>query len=152
MTWCASCEGAGWIRTGTSAHRCPACNAPLGGREVLITSAGGARPRRKGIRGEFELAAWLRDHGIEARRGAQRQGGPDSPDVVSALPFHVECKRTERLALWRALAQAQGDAGARPAVVLHRANRHPWIAIMAAEDLLELLGLWRQVTREGPHQ
>lgn len=138
---CERCEGAGWVRTGFAAYRCPACNPAPSSRTVELPHSGGARPRRKGIRGELELAAWLRERGISARRGAQRRGGPDSPDVVTSLPFHVECKRMERLALWRALAQAQADAGERPAVVLHRTNRHPWVAILAAEDLLFLLGL-----------
>lgn len=138
---CGRCEGAGWVRTGSAAYRCPACNPAPSAREVRLPRSGGARPRRKGIRGELELAAWLRERGIFARRGAQRRGGPDSPDVVTSLPFHVECKRMERLALWRALAQAQADSGERPAVVFHRTNRHPWVAILAAEDLLALLGL-----------
>lgn len=149
---CSSCGGVGWLRSGDAARQCPECNPAPSAREVRLPRSGGARPRRKGIRGELELAAWLRSHGIEARRGVQRQGGPDSPDVVAALPFHVECKRMERLPLWRALAQAQSDAGARPAVVFHRTNRHPWIVILAAEDLLELLGLWQRAAAERPER
>lgn len=146
-----ACEGSGWIRDGSTARRCP-CSPLPSQRDVHAVRPGGARPRRKGIRGELELAGWLRARGIEARRGAQRRGGPDSPDVVAALPFHVECKRMERLALWRALAQAQSDAGSRPAVVFHRTNRQPWIAILAAEDLLELLRLARRGPVEEPLQ
>lgn len=69
--------------------------------------------RNKGAVAERELAAYLRERGIEARRGQQHAGGPDSPDVVSALEgIHIECKRQERTDPygWMAQAQAQADA------------------------------------------
>lgn len=149
---CCSCEGSGWIRVGSTARRCPCSPLPDQRNVRAAVRPGGARPRRKGIAGERELAGWLRSHGVEARRGAQRRGGPDTPDVVADLPFHVECKRTERLALWRALAQAQSDAGSRPAVVFHRSSRQPWVCVLAAEDLLELLRLARRGQVEEPLQ
>ena len=46
--------------------------------------------RRKGARGELELAAKFTDAGFPARRGQQPAGGPDSPDVVPSIPsLHV---------------------------------------------------------------
>jgi len=97
--------------------------------------------RQKGKRGELELAAWLRERGIEARRGVQYQGGAESPDLVTALDgYHIECKRTERLSLYDAIEQARADAldGQTP-LVLHRRNRGRWLAILDAEDLLRLI-------------
>ncbi|GHT29091.1 hypothetical protein FACS18942_10010 [Planctomycetales bacterium] len=42
----------------------------------------------------------------------QFQGSPDSPDVITDLPdIHIECKRTERFQLYKALEQAITDAG-----------------------------------------
>ena len=98
----------------------------------------GRMSRNKGKRGEREAAAALREVlGIEARRGVQYQGGPDSPDVVTDLDsqLHIEVKRTERLSLWEALDQAQEDAGDRPAVVLHRKNGRRWVVIHYLDDL-----------------
>ena len=100
----------------------------------------GARSRRKGAVGERELAAWLRERGYEARRGQQFSGSPESPDVVcSGVPFHFECKRTERIRLYDAIAQATADAGDRIPVVAHRRNRGEWLAVLRLEDLIALL-------------
>lgn len=97
--------------------------------------------KAKGKRGELELVRFLKAHGHPARRGQQFQGGPDSPDVVCpSLPFHIECKRTERLSLYEALEQAERDAGDDLApLVAHKRNRGKWLAILRLEDLLRLI-------------
>ena len=46
--------------------------------------------RNKGKRGELEWRDVIRSHGYEARRGQQFSGSPDSPDVVTDLPYHFE--------------------------------------------------------------
>lgn len=96
--------------------------------------------RQKGARGEREFAEYLRAHGHDARRGQQFAGGPESPDVVSNLPFHWEVKRVEALQLYPALAQAIRDAkdGTVP-VVAHRKNGQEWVAILRMDDLMGLL-------------
>lgn len=105
-----------------------------------------AMSRNKGKAGERELAALLTAEGFEARRGVQYRGGNDSPDVLCpSLPgVHFEVKRTERLRLYDALAQAKADVGGKLPVVAHRANRHDWIAMLNFRDLLAIL---RAVTR-----
>lgn len=142
---CPRCDGSGWLRVpdgGVGAAIACDCRTPPPNRTELETRSRRARrSRRKGIEAERELAAWFRERGVSARRGVQRQGGPDSPDVEAAVPFHVECKRQERLSILSALAQARGDAAGRPAVVLWRCNRSDWIAILTADELLELLDL-----------
>ena len=95
--------------------------------------------RAKGAAAEREFAAWLRERGITAKRGQQHAGGPDSPDVISELPYHLELKRVEALRLWPAIEQAVTDSGVKPPVVVHRANRRPWVCIMLAEDWLILV-------------
>lgn len=97
---------------------------------------------QKGKVGEREVAALLREHGFEARRGQQFAGGGDSPDVVHDIPgVHIEVKRTERFLLWDALAQAGRDAPAgHTPIVLHRMNNRPWVAVLDAKALLALLG------------
>ena len=97
--------------------------------------------RDKGKRGELELSHFLTDHGFPAHRGQQFSGGPDSPDVIcKSLPFHFECKRTERLRIHEAMQQAMADAGPESVpLVAHRRNGGDWLAILRLDDLLELL-------------
>jgi Holliday junction resolvase len=98
-----------------------------------------ASQKNKGKRGELELAHMLTDHGFPAHRGQQYSGSPASPDVVCpSLPFHIECKRAERINIYAALEQAEGDADG-PALVAHRRNGKPWLAVMRLSDLLELV-------------
>lgn len=95
--------------------------------------------RRKGKGGELELAAILREHGYDARRGQQYRGGGDSPDVTGLPGVHIECKRVERLDLDAAFEQATRDAapGEVPAV-FHRRNGKPWKVTVSLEDFLRL--------------
>lgn len=100
----------------------------------------GKLSREKGKRGERELAALFRKYGYGARRGQQFAGSPDSPDVVTDLEWlHVECKRTEVLNVYKALEQAETDAGMKLPVVFHRKNKQPWVAILRAEEFLSLI-------------
>jgi len=100
----------------------------------------GAKSRRKGVCGEREAAAELRRlFRVEARRGRQYQGTDESPDLLVDIPqVHFEVKRVEQLRLWEALAQAIEDAGQAVPVVLHRASRRPWVAIVRLDDLPRL--------------
>jgi hypothetical protein len=115
----------------------------------------GRMSRQKGKRGErlaaAELGAIL---GVDARRGVQYQGGPDSPDVVlDGVPIHVEAKRTERLSLWAAIEQAKADApeGKVP-MVWHKANRRGSVVIVETERLWEFVhAVWLSRQR-GPDE
>jgi len=100
----------------------------------------GAKSRNKGCRGEVEAAAELqRLFRVEAHRGRQFCGSADSPDVRIAIPgVHVEVKRVEALRLYQALEQAIADAGENVPIVLHRANKKPWVAIVRLDDLPKL--------------
>lgn len=93
--------------------------------------------KQKGKRGELEAAAAIRAAwGIDARRGQQFRGGPDSPDVVGIPGLHVEVKRTERLRMDEAMAQAIKDAGPQEVpTVLYKRNRGPWLMIVQLTDL-----------------
>ena len=96
--------------------------------------------REKGKRGEREFAQFLRDHGVEARRGIQYAGGPESPDVVSNLPVHWEVKRTETFRHYAALEQAISDSGPdKIPIVAHRKNNQQWICLLRASDLVTLI-------------
>lgn len=67
--------------------------------------------RAKGCRGERELAAVLREHGFDSRRGQQYCGLNGDADVIGLPGIHIECKRVERLNIYEAVQQAGRDAG-----------------------------------------
>jgi len=98
------------------------------------------KSKRKGKLGELEVAALLRDHGFEARRGQQFKGGAGSPDVLGLPGYHIEVKRCENLSIYAALDQAHKEGGMDEIpVVFHRRNSRPWLAVLEAEDFLKLV-------------
>jgi Holliday junction resolvase len=97
--------------------------------------------KRKGARGERELAAALRawGHG-NARRGQQFKGTEDSPDVQGLPGFFIEAKFTESLSLYPALERAVVEAGhGTIPVVMHRRRGKQWVAILRLDDLMKLI-------------
>ena len=96
--------------------------------------------KKKGSRGERELAQFIRKQGYKARRGQQYAGSPESPDIVhnvtlGGLDIHIECKRTERFNAYDAIEQAEEDRGLDEIpTVFHKRNRGEWIVVMYAED------------------
>lgn len=96
----------------------------------------------KGKAGEREFANFLKERGLEARRGQQFKGGTDSPDVVCAglTRVHFEVKRVECFELYKAVEQATRDAnGVNLPIVAHRRNNKDWIAVVPMEDMIKLL-------------
>jgi len=98
--------------------------------------------KRKGKRGELELAKKLREYGYNCRRG-QQYSGIEGKDVVGLPHIHIECKRQERLNIYEAIAQAVNDAkeGEKPAV-FHRKNHCEWLVTMRLSDWIELYREW----------
>ncbi len=95
--------------------------------------------RRKGKTGELDAVHALeRALNVQARRGVQYKGTPDSPDVVIPLPVHIEVKRRERVNLYEAMEQAAEQCGAKIPVVMWRRNRKPWLVCVRLEDLARL--------------
>ena len=99
----------------------------------------GKMSRDKGKRGERELASKLREYGYETKRGQQYCGANGDADVIGLPGIHIECKRTERLSLYDAMAQAKADAklGEMP-VVMHRKNNSEWLVIQPLADWIEM--------------
>lgn len=93
----------------------------------------------KGNKGEGELAAILREHGYNTRRGQQFCGANGDADVVGLPGIHIEVKRVERLNIYEAMQQSIRDArsGEMPAV-FHRRNRKGWLVTMPLEEWIEL--------------
>lgn len=98
--------------------------------------------KRKGKRGELELAKKLQEYGFETRRG-QQYSGIGGDDVVGLEGIHIECKRVERLNVYDAMKQACKDAEADelPAV-FWRKNKEQWLVTMALCDWIELYKGW----------
>ena len=104
--------------------------------------------RQKGARAERQFRDLLRAEGyLQARRGQQFSGSPESPDVVCPeLEFlHWEIKAVERLNIEDAMAQARRDCGAsypglrKVPVVAHKRNFRPWLITMDAENFFRFL-------------
>jgi Holliday junction resolvase len=98
--------------------------------------------KRKGKRGELELAKKLKEYGFNTRRG-QQYSGLGGDDVVGLEGIHIECKRVERLNVYDAMKQACKDAEADelPAV-FWRKNKEQWLVTMALCDWIELYKGW----------
>lgn len=99
----------------------------------------GASSRAKGAKWERDVAAWFRENlHIEARRGQQYSGSPDSPDVITSIDrIHVEAKARERLNVHLAMEQAIADAGTKIPVIIHRKNYYPPMVTVLLGDLVE---------------
>lgn len=106
--------------------------------------------RAKGCIGERQWRDFLKERGIEARRGAQYHGGGDSPDVVADTPgWHCEVKRVEKCNLYEAMEQAIRDSQPKNLLpyVAHRRNHKPWIVATLADSWVNLILLQKEAER-----
>ncbi len=99
--------------------------------------------RQKGARFERTLAAKLREHGYDCRRGQQYSGANGDADVVGLPGLHIEAKAVERLNLYDAMAQAKRDArpGEIPAV-MHKKNNHSILVTVELSDFMTIYKEW----------
>ena len=95
--------------------------------------------KRKGAKGEVELAHKLEEYGFNTRRSVQYNGKDGQADVIGLPKIHIECKRVEKLNIYDAIAQAKRDAknGDMP-TVFHRKNRCNWLVTMELKDFMLL--------------
>ena len=99
--------------------------------------------RAKGKQGELELVHFLKERGIDARRGQQYEGSSDSPDVIAGgcmTGIHLECKRVQAGNPYDWHHQACTDADmCKIPVVAHRRNGKHWLAILDLRDFVTLV-------------
>lgn len=98
----------------------------------------GAHHRRKGVRGEREVAVHFEQAGLEIRN---LEGSGDQLVIgAQGFTFHVEAKRQERLALpmWTRQAEAEAPQGTVP-VVAYRQSRQPWRVCLRLDDFVALI-------------
>ena len=103
--------------------------------------------RQKGKRGELDAAETLRRlYSWTARRTQQFKGTSDSSDVeVAETPEAFwEVKREERLNVFKALATAVAEAGAKLPILLHRRNQTEWLVTVRLVDLARLSDVVRR--------
>lgn len=99
----------------------------------------GRMSKRKGDRGEREAAKAIMEAWpwVGARRGRQRSGDPEAPDVRTTLDgLWVESKRCEELSLYPAVEKAKQQCGDRVPVVVHRRNHREWLLIVPLAEAL----------------
>lgn len=94
--------------------------------------------KKKGAKGERELANKLKEYGYDCRRG-QQYNGLEGEDVVGLDYIHIECKRVQALNLDDAMEQAKRDSIEQqlPAV-FHRKNNKKWKVTMELSDWIKL--------------
>src|SRR5215475_13795534 len=97
--------------------------------------------RRKGANVERAWRDVLREHGYNARRGAQYSGHSEAPDVVcDDLPIHWEVKGVEKLNLRKAMEQAIRDSKRiKYPAVAHKTNHSPFLVTMEADDFFNCM-------------
>lgn len=94
--------------------------------------------KKKGAKGERELASKLREYGYNCRRG-QQYNGLEGEDVVGLDYIHCEVKRVQALNLDDAIEQAKRDSkGNQMPAVFHRKNNKRWKVTMELEDWIKL--------------
>lgn len=96
--------------------------------------------KRKGNGGEIEVCKLIFDNlGIEVHRNLQqtRDGGAD----IKLKPYSIEVKRRAAIGNiydWMSQATSGCDTAERPIVVC-RADRKQWLAILPIEELFRLI-------------
>ena len=103
----------------------------------------GNKERDKGARGERLLRDFLRDRGLDVRRGFTYL---HQSDLIGMIGIHVECKFVEKLNVRKALQQATDESKKRSdgmPTVFWKVSRLPWITIMWSEDWITLYKLAR---------
>lgn len=95
--------------------------------------------KEKGKVGEREVVHLLESQGVDARRGQQHKGTPDSPDIITNIDgVHVEAKFRKRTLIHNWLSQAYEEAGEGDIPVLFfRRNNEKWHVVVPADDLPE---------------
>jgi len=102
----------------------------------------GKMSRNKGKRGEREVVDLFKDHGFDARRTSQVDGGLAADVLVPYLKnLHIEVKRHYAIASCRFMDQAVNDmpfATSIPTVFM-REDNGGWIVMMQAIDYMTML-------------
>lgn len=87
----------------------------------------------------LEAAIWLEEDDVRSTSmGASGEDLLLSPAARRIYPISVECKNQESLSIWKAMEQAQANAGGHTPVLFFTRNRSREYACLPAEDLIAL--------------
>jgi hypothetical protein len=98
----------------------------------------GRASRRKGHNFERAMARELRALWPGAKRGYQREGEDQRPDV-DGTPYWIECKRGKRTSIPAAMRQAEKASDGRPPVAICKDDQKQATVTMRLEDWICLL-------------
>ena len=62
-----------------------------------------------------------------------------SPAARKPIPYSIECKNQEKLNIWSALEQAEGNKGVSKPVLIFKRNRSKTYAVLELEDFVDLI-------------
>ena len=62
-----------------------------------------------------------------------------SPAARKLIPYSIECKNQEKLNIWGALEQAEGNRGVSKPVLIFKRNRSKTYAVLELEDFIDLI-------------
>ena len=95
--------------------------------------------KRKGAKGEIELAHKLEEYGYNTRRSVQYNGKEGQADVIGLPRIHCEVKRVEKLNIYDAVEQAKRDVKNNDMpTVFHRKNRCNWLVTMELDKFMQI--------------
>ena len=108
----------------------------------MLTSSAKAKGRK--------LQQWVRDILIEKldihpEDIESRSMGAGGEDLIMAraarkkFPYSIECKNQEKLNIWSALEQAEGNKGVSKPVLIFKRNRSKTYAVLELEDFVDLI-------------
>ena len=100
--------------------------------------------KKKGNKGEHELAHWLVENGVKAFRNSMSGGSVWKGDIANNLDLTIECKTVKKINLQEAWYQVSRDASIAhntPILAIHfdGMGKQQWLITMHSEDFLEYL-------------
>ena len=84
----------------------------------------------------------LDEHPEDVESRSMGAGGEDLIMARAArkkFPYSIECKNQEKLNIWEALDQAEGNSGKHTPLVIFKRNRSKTYAVLEFKELLKLL-------------
>lgn len=98
--------------------------------------------KKKGNKGEHELAHWLEKNGIKAFRNSMSGGSIWKGDIANNLDLTIEVKTVKKLNLLEAWHQVQKDSSIAhntPVLAIHfdGMGRDEWLIVQHSEDWVQ---------------
>ena len=110
----------------------------------------GKQQRRKGADFERDFVSLLRSLDPTARRNLDQYQERSGKDIRTYLPFTFQLKCGAKPNIWRAFKEAQDaqEDGKFPVAIIRR-DRKNTVAVMAADDWLDLVREWWELKEIG---